>query len=171
MTLVPVNFDRKASQMTTIKNPVELLDDAVQSINSDLDLIKKRKAVLKNGSVRRMLTNLLKPLVYAVGHAGRINVSVFAGKPSISVSMFDLDSLKQHELVWAIEYLTNETDKLEGQISTADYAEAVNRDFRFSTDKWDALITAYVRSDSPVCRKVVIGTEMVEKHKYQIVCD
>lgn len=157
--------------MTTIKTPVELLDDAVQSINNDIDLVKRRKAVMKNSKVRTMLAKLLQPLVYAVGEAGQISVSVFAGKPSISVRMYNLDSLKQRELVWAIEHLANETDKLEGQISTADYAEAVNRDFRFDTDKWTALITAYVKSDSPVCRKVVVGTEMVEKHKYQIVCD
>lgn len=157
--------------MSTIKTPVDIIDTAVDGINSDLNLIKERKAILKNSSVRRMLTKLLQPLVYAVGEAGRISVSVFAGKPSIVVYMYDLDSLKQRELVWALEYLTVETDKLEGRISTNDYAEAVNRDFRFRTDKWDALITAYVRSDSPVCRKVVIGTELVEQHKYQIVCD
>lgn len=157
--------------MSTIKTPVELLDAAMQSIESDIDLVKRRKAVLKSGKVRTMLSKLLQPLIYAVGEAGQISVSIFAGKPSLSVRMYDLDSLKQRELVWAIEHLTNETDKLEGSISTMDYAEAVNRDFRFSTDKWEALITAYVKSDSPVCRKVVVETELVEKHKYQIVCD
>lgn len=157
--------------MSTIKTPVDIIDTAIDGINSDLNLIKGRKAVLKNSSVRRMLTKLLQPLIYAVGDAGRISVSVFAGKPSVVVHMFNLESLKQREVVWALEYLTAETDKLEGHIRTVDYAEAVNRDFRFSTDKWDALITAYVRSDSPTCRKVIIGTEIVEQHKYQIVCD
>jgi hypothetical protein len=157
--------------MSTIKTPVELLDEAVHSINSDLDLVKRRKAILKNGKTRTMLSRLLHPLVYAVGEAGEIVVHVFAGKPSISVRMYNLDSMKQRELVWAIEHLSNETDKLEGTFHTQDYAEAINRDFRFYTDKWDALITAYVKSDSPTCRKVVISTETVEKHKYQIVCD
>lgn len=157
--------------MTTIKTPVELLDDAVQAIDTDLAIVRHRKSVLKNGKVRTMLSKLLQPLIYAVGDAGQISVSVFAGTPSISIRMYDLDSLKQRELVWAIEHLTNEVDKLNGTVKTTDYAEAVNRDFRFETDKWAALITAYVRSDSPVCRKVVVGTEMVEKHKYQIVCD
>ena len=157
--------------MTTIKTPVEILDDAVQAIDTDLAIVKHRKSILKSGKVRTMLAKLLQPLIYAVGEAGQISVHVFAGRPNISIRMYNLDSLKQRELVWAIEHLTNEADKLEGTISTADYAESVNRDFRFDTDKWNALITAYVRSDSPVCRKVVVGTEMVEKHKYQIVCD
>jgi len=157
--------------MSTIKTPVELLDEAVQSINFDLDLVKRRKAILKNGKVRAMLSRLLHPLVYAVGEAGEIVVHIFAGRPSISVRMYNLESFKQRELVWAIEHLSNETDKLEGKVSTQDYAEAINRDFRFYTDKWDAVVTAYVKSDSPTCRKVVIGTQMVEQHKYQIVCD
>ena len=85
--------------------------------------------------------------------------------------MYGLDSLKQRELVWALEYLTIETDKLNGRTKTQDYAAAINRDFIFSTDKWDARIMAYVKDDSATCRKVVIGTEVVEQHKYQIVCD
>jgi hypothetical protein len=157
--------------MSTIKTPVELLDEAVQSINSDLDMVKRRKAVLKNSKNRTMLSRLLHPLVYAIGEAGEVVVHVFAGKPSISVRMYNLESFKQNELVWAVEHLSNETDRLNGKVSTQDYAEAINRDFRFYTDKWDAIITAYVKSDSPVCRKVVIGTKMVEQHKYQIVCD
>ena len=157
--------------MTTIKTPVDIIDSAVYDIDSDIRFMRERKAVLKNGKVRNMISRLLQPLIYAVGDAGRIHVHVFAGKPTIGVHMYNLDSLKQRELVWAIEHLTNETDKLDGKIGTTDYAEAINRDFRFTTSKWEALITAYVKSDSPVCRKVVVGTEIVEKHKYQIVCD
>lgn len=157
--------------MTTIKTPVELLNNAIKDIDSDIQLVKRRKAILKTGKVRTMLNKLLQPLIYAVGEAGEISVHVFAGKPSISVRMYRLESLKQRELVWALEHLTIETDKLEGSVSTTDYAELVNRDYRFSTDKWDALITAYVKEDSETCRKVVVGTKMVEQYKYQIVCD
>jgi uncharacterized protein YpiB (UPF0302 family) len=67
-----------------------------------------------------------------------VYVGVIYGKPDINVSMYGLDSLKQRELVWALEYLTIETDKLNGRTKTQDYAAAVNRDFIFSTDKWDA---------------------------------
>jgi hypothetical protein len=67
--------------------------------------------------------------------------------------------------------LDHETDKLGGKMKTQDWAAAVNRDFIFTTDKWDARISAYVKDDSETCRKVIIGTEMVEQHKYQIVCD
>lgn len=157
--------------MSTIKTPVEILDDAVQSLDSDIRFMKERRAVLKNGKVRTMLSKLLQPLIYAVGDKGRVYVSVSYGKPEINIPMYDLDSLKQRELVWALDYLTIEADKLEGRIKTQDYAAAINRDFVFTTDKWEARIMAYVKSDSPTCRKVIIGTEIVEQHKYQIVCD
>lgn len=157
--------------MSTIQTPVEIIDDAVRSIDSDIRFMKERRAVLKSGKVRNVLSKLLQPLIYAVGDKGNVYVGVSYGKPDINVSMYGLDSLKQRELVWALEYLTIETDKLNGRTKTQDYAAAINRDFIFSTDKWDARIMAYVKGDSATCRKVVIGTEMVEQHKYQIVCD
>ena len=157
--------------MSTIKSPVEILDSAVQSIDSDLEYMKKRRAVLKSGKIRNMLSKLMQPLLYAVGETGSVYVSINYGKPEINVTMYRLDSMKQRELVWALEYLTIETDKLGGKTRTQDWAAAVNRDFIFTTDKWDARISAYVKDDSETCRKVIIGTEMVEQHKYQIVCD
>lgn len=157
--------------MSTIQTPVEMIDDAVRSIESDLEYMKKRRAVLKSGKVRTMLSRLMQPLIYAVGEKGRVYVTVNYGKPEVVVSMYGLDSFKQRELVWTLEYLTAETDKLNGRTKTQDYADAINRDFMFNTDKWEARVMAYVKDDSPTCRKVVIGTEMVERHKYQIVCD
>jgi hypothetical protein len=157
--------------MSTIKSPVEILDSAVQSIDSDVRFMKTKLAVLKSGKIRNMLSKLMQPLLYAVGEAGSVYVSVNYGRPEINVTMYRLDSMKQRELVWALEYLTIETDKLGGKMRTQDWAAAVNRDFIFTTDKWDARISAYVKDDSETCRKVIIGTEMVEQHKYQIVCD
>ena len=165
------SFDTKGDIMSQIKTPVEVIDDAVESMQSDIRFMKSRVAVLKSGKVRRLLAKLLQPLIYAVGDAGRVYASVNYGKPEIVISMYGLDSFKQRELVWVLEFLTQETDKLNGEMRTNDYPAAVNRDFNFTTDKWEARITAYVRSDSETCRKVVIGTEMVEQHKYQIVCD
>jgi hypothetical protein len=157
--------------MSTIKTPVEIIDSAVQSIDSDVRFMKTKLAALKSGKVRTMLTRLMQPLLYAVGETGSVYVSINYGKPEINVTMYRLDSMKQRELVWALEYLTTETDKLGGKTRTQDWAAAVNRDFIFTTDKWDARISAYVKDDSETCRKVIIGTEMVEQHKYQIVCD
>ena len=157
--------------MSTIKTPVEILDSAVQSIDADIRFMKERRAVLKSGKVRSFMNKFLQPLVYALGEAGHMNVRVICGIPTVAVYMYDLDSFKQRELVWVLEYLTTEAEKLEGKVESKDYAEAVNRDFHFSTSKWEANIVAYVKRDSETCRKVVIGSEWVQKDKYQIVCD
>lgn len=161
----------KGDIMSLVKTPVDLIDAAVQSIDSDIRFMKERRAVLKSGKVRTMLSKLLQPLIYAVGDKGNVYIGISYGKPEINIPMYDLDSLKQRELIWALDYLTIETDKLDGRIKTQDYAAAINRDFVFTTDKWEARVMAYVKSDSPTCRKVIIGTEVVEQHKYQIICD
>jgi len=157
--------------MSTIKSPVEILDSAVQSMDANIRHMKERRAALKTGKIRNFLTKFLQPLVYALGEAGHMNVQMLCGKPSISIYMYDLDSFKQRELVWVLEYLTIEADRLNGDVGTKDYAEAINRDFHFSTDKWEASIVAYVKQDSATCRKVVVGSEWVQKEKYEIVCD
>jgi hypothetical protein len=65
--------------MSTIKTPVEILDSAVQSIDSDVRFMKERRAVLKSGKVRNILNKFLQPLVYAVGEAGHVYVRVIYG--------------------------------------------------------------------------------------------
>jgi hypothetical protein len=92
--------------MSTIKSPVEIIDSAVQSIDSDVRFMKTKLAVLKSGKIRNMLSKLMQPLLYAVGEAGNVYISVNYGRPEINVTMYRLDSMKQRELVWALEYLT-----------------------------------------------------------------
>ena len=77
-------------------------------------------------------------------------------------------------LVAVLERLTERSERE----STDDYAEDMNRDFRFSwTDAegiyFSVTVYAYVRSDSPTCRKVVVGEDRVEsvRPRYAILCD
>ena len=70
-----------------------------------------------------------------------------------------------------LEYLNDKTAELDGSVNCEDYAASINRDFRFTTTKWTASISAYVKDDSPTCRKVVVGTKMVEQVQYEISCD
>lgn len=157
--------------MSITKSPVDVIDAAVNTISAQIANAKARRAMFKSGKTRTMLVNLMTPLMYAVGKIGNVSILDFCDKPAIHISMFGLDSFKQYELVAALEYLTAETEKLNGTMTTEDWAAAVNRDFKFKTDKWEVSINAYVKDDSQTCRKIVVGTEMVERHKYQIVCD
>jgi hypothetical protein len=154
-----------------IRSPAEIIGSAVRDIDYSIRDSKARRALLKSGKIRTMLLKLIEPLVYAVGNTGSVSVWVSGGTPFVHVSMYNLDSFKQSQLVSVLEYMNDKTAELDGSVECEDYAASINRDFRFTTTKWTASISAYVKNDSPTCRKVVVGTEMVEKTKYQIVCD
>ena len=89
-------------------------------------------------------------------------------KPYIEVNLNDLESFKDQQLVDLLEFFTSKTDK----VTTTDWTHrAVNRDYSFELDDVVVNICAYVRSDSPTCRRVQTGTEVQEVPQYKIVCD
>jgi hypothetical protein len=154
-----------------IKSTADIIGSAVASLDSSIRDAKARRAALKSGKSRAMLEKLLTPLLYILGDLGSIRIDSYRTSPSIYITMFDLDSLKQRELVTILAYLQDETDKLNGKTTSEDWAAAVNRDFRFATDKWEVSVSAYVKDNSPTCRRVVVGTKMVEQVQYEIACD
>jgi len=89
-------------------------------------------------------------------------------KPYIEVNLNGLDSFKDPQLVELLDFFTSKTDK----VTTTDWTHAhTNRDYSFELDDVVVNICAYVRSDSPTCRRVQTGIEVQEVPKYQIVCD
>jgi len=86
-------------------------------------------------------------------------------KPSISISMMHLESFKDKVLTDLLYNLCSFGDP-----EVSEYAEALNKDFRFKFEDVNIIVRAYVKSDSPTCRKIKIGTKMVEEATYKIVC-
>ena len=89
------------------------------------------------------------------------------GEPTASVTMMRLDSFKD-------ERLTSFMDRLldyDANPEVYEYADHLNKDFHFKLDGLTVRVTAYVKSDSPTCRKVQTGTKTVEQPIYQMVCD
>jgi hypothetical protein len=160
----------KEFQMT-VKSVADILGTAVDSLDSRIADVKRDRSLLKSAKVQKRMTQLVAPLLYILGGLGNIRIEIYCGKPVVYVSMFSIDSFKQDELINALGYLTEITEKDNGKITTEDWAAAVNRDFRFETEDWRVCIHAYVKDDSPTCRKIAIGTEMIERTKYEIVCD
>lgn len=155
----------------TVKSVADILGTAVDSLDSRIADVKRDRSLLKSAKVQKRMTQLVAPLLYILGGLGNIRIEIYCGKPVVYVSMFSIDSFKQDELINALGYLTEITEKDNGKITTEDWAAAVNRDFRFETADWRVCIHAYVKDDSPTCRKIAIGTEMIERTKYEIVCD
>jgi len=153
------------------KSVADVIGSAVASLDSRIADVKRDKSLLKSAKIQKRLTQLVAPLLYILGGLSNIRIEVYCGKPVVYVSMFSIDSFKQDELVNALGYLTEITEKDNGKITTEDWAVAVNRDFRFETEEWRVCVHAYVKDDSPTCRKIAVGTEVIERTKYEIVCD
>ena len=154
-----------------VKSVADVIGSAVASFDARIADTKRDRALLKSAKMQKRLTQLVTPLLYILGDLANPRVDIFCGKPSIYISMFSIESFKQTELVNALGYLTEITEKDNGKITTEDWATAVNRDFRFETKEWKVCINAYVKDDSPTCRRIVVGTEMVERTIYEIACD
>jgi hypothetical protein len=171
MKLVPVYSIFNERFIMNTKSVADILGSAVDAFDSRIADVKRDKSLLKSAKVQKRVTQLVAPLLYILNGLGNVRVEIMFGKPAVYVSMFSIESFKQTELVSALAYLTDLTEKVNGKITTEDWAAAVNRDFRFETEEWRVCVHAYVKDDSPTCRKIAVGTELIERTKYEIVCD
>lgn len=92
--------------------------------------------------------------------------SAFREKPGVSVLLFRLESFKDARLTDLLYNLCSFGDP-----EVTEYAEALNKDFYFKLEDINILVRAFVKGDSPTCRKVKVGAKLVEEATYKIVCD
>ena len=128
---------------------------------------KERDAVKKYRKLLTPLLNLIAPAPQADNHYVSVDTT-WENKPRVLVTMYQLESLKCNKLMatlWALEnWAEVKTTK------TQDYPSAFNRDFRYTfVNDVEVVVNAYVGHDSATCKRVVIGTEVVEK--YALQCD
>ena len=147
---------------------VELLDDA------KADITRSRNSLGKNAKqlqvVRRQLTHIIKMICpEPVGkmwdnqeYSLVCRVDATYCLPTVTFYVAGLDSFKDERLVSMLWYLG--TLDGEREAKSEDYAQALNRTYRFQFD-------ATVKSDSPICRKVVVGSKTEVVNEYKIVCD
>ena len=153
--------------MKTKTNPAtQAYLNSLESVDRDLTRIRKYKANLQAhrkelGKVARMLASNLK-------HDDVIFISNdFNARPYICVSLSNLESFKCLELEVMLTTLMN----IGEPGNTSDWPSALNRDYKFKLGAFDVVVSAYVRDDSPTCKRVVIGTEMRQVDTYKIVCE
>ena len=131
---------------------------SVEFATAQLNVIKTNRKLI--GKVTRALGKLLN---------GRdwLGVTVNSNLPHVYIAMYDLESFKDDRLAGALGYLSETMDNMESE----DWARSVNRDYRFKSSTHSVTISAYVRDDSPTCRRVLVGTELQTVEKFEIVCD
>lgn len=89
--------------------------------------------------------------------------------PQISFYLHNLDGFKDQRLETVLWYLS-ELDGSREPRST-EYAQSLNRVYRFDFGGFEVRVDATVRSDSPTCRKVVVSSELVKQERFAIQCD
>ena len=148
---------------------VTVFDDALASLNYDAARIKARLRTLKASKAKTVKT--VGVIQRIVNDAAYVYLSSYGDQIEVRINMYHLDSFKQAELTNLLQYLMVYSEANGGSVRNTEWPASLNRDYHFDTDSIRFTVAAYVKNDSETCRKVVIGTELVEQHKYQIVCD
>jgi len=116
---------------------------------------------------RKPIGKVLRALEKVTLANDRIYLMVSNNQPHIYIGLYNLESFKDDRLANVLGHLTETMDDMK----TEDWAQSLNRDYRFTSSTHSVTISAYVRDDSPTCRKVVVGSELRTVEKYEIVCD
>jgi len=157
----------RENQMSNKSYAVQQFDRATKRAVEFRQTLAKNLA--KSKVHRKKMVTLAKQLCKEQAESMSLYFDVDGHEPYLRVTLEDLESFKDDRLVSRLWYLSN----LDGvrEPKSSDWAQSLNRDYRFDFDGFSITISAYVKSDSPTCRKVVIGSKTEVINEYKIVCD
>ena len=148
--------------MTNTKN---VYDDAIRSIREN---VKRVRTDLRDMQAnRRKLNRIGAVLAAAIGDAPNSHF-FYNSANSVYCNLDQLESFKDMRLEMVLNALENIKTV---EVRTSDWPNSINRDFHYRVDDIHVTIAAYVKEDSPTCRKVLVGTETVQKETWEIRCD
>jgi hypothetical protein len=161
--------------MTTVSHAVKLFNAATADItrsrksltNYAIQFKKHRKAMMH--IVKMVCPKPIGETWSDTEYSITARVDATYCQPQITFTLYNLDGFKDERLEAILWYLST----LDGSRDprSTEYAQSLNRVFRFDFDGFDVRVDATVRSDSPTCRKVVISSELIKQDKYAIQCD
>ena len=140
--------------------------DAIKSANDSMNRIRNNKAALMSN--RKLLNKVARMLAKDLSDRDHMWMSSdLDDKPYIGISLYNLESFKCLKLETMLATLIGLGDAK----ATRDWPSSLNLDFEFNLGFFDVHVSAYVRDDSPTCKRVVVGTEMRQVETYKIVCE
>jgi phage FluMu protein Com len=148
-------------------NPlIKAINDQVTSYKREAEGYMNKMRKIKQD---RMLIRALYSPVFA-DFVGDLYVHTFASEIHFTVYMHELDSFKDDRLTTLISRILDVTGS---NVSTSenDYAQYDYKSYRFRAKDVVFEITAYIKSDSPTCKKIMTGMEMKEVPTYKFVCE
>lgn len=146
----------------------EVFANAMSEAQSNV--VRARNTVVALKTQRKAIGRLLRTLTMCVDANNRDTSLVMwmsGDQPTFSINLYRLDgfkSLRLESVLWLLEEIGTLKE-------TKEYASCLNRDYKYEVDGYRVLLGAYVKDDSPTCRKIVVGTETVTTPKYAIQCD
>ena len=153
--------------MTRKANPlIQAINEASSKTRREAhELIEKAKALdALRMKIRANYSGIFKDLDQSV-HSIFMRTGYY--KPTIEVGLNKLESFKDPVLVKILDFLMDQSTS----VKTTDYPNWLNRDYNIEMADVMISISAYVRSDSPTCRKVQVGVKIEEVAQYELICD
>ena len=152
--------------ITAIKNQIE-------QYKHEADLLHKK--VKRLTTDRMLLRALYAPIFVNLTEDDSIYIYTHDNnRVQFVVYMHDLDSFKDERLTSTI---SSAMELIGDKVKETDFAQYEHKEYRISgnniyaVEQAELQINAYVKSDSPTCRKVQIGTEIKAVPKYKFECN
>lgn len=143
----------------------QVFKNTARDISDTMKRARNNKVQLANAKADMALfINVVRPLLK---ESDTINILMGYSKPMMVVNARGLESFKTGSILQIIQVL----EAFGTATRTTDYAGVINRDYIYEMPKFEVMLCAYVREDSPTCRKVAVGTDVQTVVKYEIQCD
>jgi len=143
----------------------KMFANANSDSNETIARAKKQKALLANTKKDMVpFINVMRTLLVQNDHMSIINGY---HRPMIYIHARGLESFKTGRIVELLQVL----EAFGSAEGSEDWPSSINRDYKYAMAKFDVRLAAYVKEDSPTCRKVEVGTETQTVIKYAIQCD
>jgi hypothetical protein len=156
---------RKANPLIrAIQNQIDQYKTGAKNLQAKADYLIKNRMYIRA---------MYQPMFATLGENDHVYIYNYEDSLQFCVYMRELESFKDDRLT---TMLSTAMDSLEGDIKETDYAEYDHKEYSIKTtniyaDQVELQINAYVKSNSPTCRKIQTGTEIKEVPKFKFICE
>lgn len=152
----------------------------ITAIKNQIDQYKREanlayKKATRLTTDRMLLRALYAPIFVNLTENDSIYIYTYDNnRVQFVVYMHDLDSFKDERLTSTI---SSAMELIGDKVKETDFAQYEHKEYRISTnniysvEQAELQINAYVKSDSPTCKKIQIGTEIKAVPKYKFECN
>jgi len=143
----------------------------IQSLNTAISTAKRKARdeyeTAKHAANKRLEWRAKYASIFKSVNPDTLSISLYSHGMTAYVFLNELDSFKDERLTTLLSAIYEHTNYIEER----DYAACFNKDYIANLEGLEIRVAAYVKSDSPNCYRVQVGTETREVPKYQMVCN